>query len=135
MNTPGGNIETGTVAADNLALTAGTTVNTGILTLSGTYSVTAQDFLGSSLAPAFDNSDNDFTIVDTAGGLSAGALVAPGNLSVTVQNGGLLALSAAASAANVTLASMTGSIALNGAVTTAGMLTLMPAAPSRRPPH
>ena len=86
-----GHLTTGTITANNLTLTSGGLITTNTLNVAGDYSVTGQDFSGS-LSPIFGSSGSNFTIVDTAFGLTLGSISAPGTLSITTTNGGQLSI-------------------------------------------
>lgn len=114
----GGSLRT----SGNATLAAKGNVNVvGALNVSGDYSVTGQDFLGNALSPTFTGTTNDFTIVDTAGGLTLAAKTAPGTLNVTTTNGGALTTSGALVSTNESIALITtggGNISLGGNLTT-----------------
>ncbi|MBV9932580.1 MAG: filamentous hemagglutinin N-terminal domain-containing protein [Alphaproteobacteria bacterium] len=95
------------VSAKDATFATGGDVNIGSVKVAGDYAVTAATFHGNALAPILTGTGSDFTVVDTAGGLSVGALSAPGTLSITTQNGGLTV--------GGNLASTNEGIALNGA--------------------
>lgn len=117
----------------NLSLEAVTTVNaTGSLTVGGNYSVTAAEFLGTTLEPILAGATSGFSIVDVAGGLTVPVLTAPGDISVTVRDGVLVASTITSSHGNVSLITsrtpegVSGDIILGGDIATGstGTLTL-----------
>ncbi|MBC6981405.1 YDG domain-containing protein [Caulobacter sp. 17J80-11] len=86
----GGSLSFGSLNGQgDLTLASTGTINViGTVSVNGDYTVTAADFAGQALNPTFTGM-GDFSITDTAGGLTLGALGTPGALTVTVLNGGL----------------------------------------------
>ncbi|NEX92897.1 YDG domain-containing protein [Caulobacter sp. 17J65-9] len=86
----GSNLTFGAINANAaLSLTStGTITASGTVGVNGDYTVSAADFAGQALNPTFTGM-GDFSITDTAGGLTLGSLGTPGALTVTVLNGGL----------------------------------------------
>ncbi|NIJ21001.1 filamentous hemagglutinin family protein [Sphingomonas naasensis] len=111
----------GLSAGGDLLLKAGGTLNVKqAATVTGNYAITAQDFTGFAFQPVGMAASSDFTIVDTAGGLTLGALNVGGTLNVRAENGDLT-IAGPISSANEDIALSTtggGAIALNGNVTT-----------------
>jgi len=118
----------GTVDGRNVVLTApnGTINITALTVWGGDYTATFRDFLGSVLNPG--GSMNDISITDTLGGLTlSNSLLAGGDLSIDVQNGGTLTTSSllrAGNGAGVGNLSVTAANLSLGAVDADGNVTL-----------